>query len=98
MLKNNQISQNPIRESMAAISVGICNDEFLLDLDYNEDSTAQVDANFVLTESGKIVEIQGTAEGEPFSKDDYAKLMDLAYIGVEKLVTYQKEAIQNAKI
>ena len=98
MLKNNQISQNPIRESMAAISVGICNDEFLLDLDYNEDSTAQVDANFVLTESGKIVEIQGTAEGEPFSRDDYAKLMDLAYIGVENLITYQKEAIQNAKI
>ena len=98
MIKNNQISQNPIRESTAAVSVGICNGEFLLDLDYNEDSTAQVDANFVLTENGKIVEIQGTAEGEPFSRDDYANLMNLAYEGIEKLTTYQKEAIRNAKI
>ena len=98
MIKNNQISQNPIRESAAAVSVGICNGEFLLDLDYNEDSTAQVDANFVLTENGKIVEIQGTAEGEPFSRDDYANLMNLAYEGIEKLTTYQKEAIRNAKI
>ena len=98
MLKNNKLTQNPIKESISAVSVGICNNEALLDLDYNEDSSAQVDANFVLTESGKIVEIQGTAEGNPFSREEYLALMDLAYIGTNKLINYQKEAIKNAKI
>ena len=98
MLKNKQLSQNPIKESIGAISVGICNNNILLDLDYNEDSNAQVDANFVLTESGKIVEIQGTAEENPFSKEEYVELMNLAYEGINQLTKYQKEAIKNARI
>ena len=98
MVKNNQIPYNPIKESIAAISVGICNDVNLLDLEYEEDSKAEVDANFVLTESGNIVEIQGTAEEKPFSKTSYLALMELAQEGVNNLIIKQKEAIKNAKI
>lgn len=98
MVKQQQIPYNPIRESVAAISVGICNGTILLDLEYEEDSHAQVDANFVLTESGKIVEIQGTAEEKPFSKDEYLSLMSLAQNGINELINIQKEAIKNAKI
>ena len=98
MVKQQQIPYNPIRESVAAISVGICNGTILLDLEYEEDSNAQVDANFVLTESGKIVEIQGTAEEKPFSKDEYLSLMSLAQNGINELINIQKEAIKNAKI
>ena len=98
MVKEGKLPYNPIREFVAAISAGICHGEFLLDLEYIEDSSAQVDANFVLTESGKIVEIQGTAEGEPFSQDDYAHLMALAQKGVEVLIHKQKEALKNVKI
>lgn len=98
MVKNGKILYNPIKEFVAAVSVGICHNEFLLDLEYSEDSTAQVDANFVLTESGKIVEIQGTAEGEPFSQDDYLALMKLAQTGVLQLINLQKEALKNVEI
>ena len=98
MVKNKQITHNPIKEAVGAVSVGICNNEILLDLEYEEDSKAQVDANFVLTESKKIVEIQGTAEENPFTKDEYLSLMELAYKGIEQLIEIQKGAIKNAKI
>ena len=98
MVNKQLLAKNPINESVAAISVGICNNVPLLDLEYSEDSQAQVDANFVLTESGKIVEIQGTAEKTPFSKEEYLSLMDLAYKGVVELINIQREAIKNAKI
>lgn len=98
MVKNKQITHNPIKEAVGAVSVGICNNELLLDLEYEEDSKAQVDANFVLTESKKIVEIQGTAEENPFTKDEYLSLMELAYKGIEQLIEIQKGAIKNAKI
>ena len=98
MVKNEQITHNPLRESVGAISVGICNGKALLDLEYEEDSSAEVDANFVLTESGNIVEIQGTAEEKPFSKTAYLELMELAQEGINNLIIKQKEAIKNAKI
>ena len=98
MVKDKLLPYNPIKESVAAISVGICNNEILLDLEYEEDSKAQVDANFVLTESGKIVEIQGTAEETPFSQSQYLTLMELANKGIADLIKIQKEAIKNAKI
>ena len=98
MVKNRKITHNPIREFVAAISAGICNNIPLLDLEYEEDSTAQVDANFVLTENGKIVEIQGTAEGAPFTKEDYQTLLEFAQKGVDYLITIQKEALTHAKI
>ena len=67
-------------------------------MEYIEDSSAQVDANFVLTESGKIVEIQGTAEGEPFSQEDYSRLMSLAQKGISQLIQLQKEVLKNVEI
>lgn len=96
MVKEGKISHNPIKEFVAAISVGICNGEPCLDLDYKEDSTADVDANFVITESGKIIEIQGTAEGAPFSKEEFDKLHQYAQKGIYDLIKLQKEAIKNA--
>ena len=65
MVAEEKLPENPVREFVAAISCGICDGAVVLDLDYAEDSSAQADTNFVLTESGKIVEIQGTAEGQP---------------------------------
>ena len=97
MVREKMISFNPIKEPIAAVSVGIYQGNLLLDLDYEEDSHAQVDANFVLTESGKITEIQGTAEGFPFTRKDYNSLFDLAEKGIQSLIILQKEAIQNAK-
>ena len=78
---------------MAAISCGIHGDAVVLDLDYEEDSTAGTDANFVMTGSGGIVEVQGTAEGEPFSEARFLELMALARKGIDELVGLQKAAI-----
>jgi ribonuclease PH len=83
----------PIKDQVAAISCGIHGGEAVLDLDYVEDSTAGTDANFVMTGAGGIVEVQGTAEGEPFSQDDFLQLLALARKGVDELVMLQKSAI-----
>ena len=83
----------PMKDHVAAISCGIHNDVAVLDLDYAEDSTAGTDANFVMTGSGGIVEIQGTAEGEPFSQEHLLELLSLARKGVDELVALQKKAI-----
>lgn len=98
MVRDGLIPVLPIRESVAAVSAGICDGSKLLDLEYEEDSAAQVDANFVLTNHGRIVEIQGTAEGEPFSKEDYDALMELAQKGINELIALQQEALKNAKM
>jgi len=82
-----------LKDHVAAISCGIHGGEPVLDLDYAEDSTAGTDANFVMTGKGGIVEIQGTAEGEPFSEAEFAALMALARKGVTRLVDLQKLAI-----
>ena len=81
---------------MAAVSCGLWQGMPVLDLDYAEDSSAQADANFVLTASGGIVEVQGTAEGDPFSRDQLLELLRLAEIGIGQLVTIQKAAIEAA--
>jgi ribonuclease PH len=78
---------------VAAISCGICKNEPVLDLDYAEDSEADTDANFVMTGSGGIVEIQGTAEKTPFSEAELAALMALAKTGIARLVELQKLAV-----
>ena len=88
-----KIPGNPIREFVAAVSCGLECEECMLDLDYEEDSSARADTNFVLTESGKIVEIQGTAEGEPFSEEQFGKLFNLAKNGVAELIKLQKKAL-----
>ena len=82
-----------LRDNVAAISCGIYGGERVLDLDYAEDSEAETDANFVMTGRGGIVEIQGTAEGEPFSQDDFLALMKLARKGIDELVSLQKLAV-----
>jgi ribonuclease PH len=82
-----------LKDHVAAISCGIYEGVPVLDLDYAEDSSAQTDANFVMTGKGGIVEIQGTAEGVPFSEDEFAALMALAKKGIGRLVDLQKMAI-----
>ncbi len=93
MASEGKIAHNPIKEFVAAVSCGLHGDEVLLDLDYEEDSSARADTNFVLTESGKIVEIQGTAEGEPFSREQFEKLFALAQTAVADLIKLQKQAL-----
>ncbi|MDR7486174.1 MAG: ribonuclease PH [Armatimonadota bacterium] len=83
----------PLREFVAATSVGIVGDEMLLDLTYAEDSRARVDLNLVLTESGRIVELQGTAEGAPYSRQELLTLLTLGEKGVRALVAAQKAAL-----
>jgi ribonuclease PH len=83
----------PLTDQVAAVSCGIFQDLGVLDLDYAEDSSAQADANFVLTGGGGIVEIQGTAEEKPFSTDQFDELMRLARKGVDELCAAQRKAI-----
>ncbi|PTM97508.1 ribonuclease PH [Mycoplana dimorpha] len=82
-----------LKDHVAAISCGIFASQSVIDLDYLEDSAAETDANFVMTGSGGIVEIQGTAEGKPFTEEEFAGLMALARTGIAELVEMQKQAI-----
>ncbi len=87
LIKEGEMTENPIIEPIGAISVGIANHEAMVDLCYEEDSTTDVDSNIVLTKSGKIIEIQGTAEGEPFSKEEFDKMYNLAYNAIQKIIS-----------
>lgn len=87
------ISVDPLRDHVAAVSCGIYKGTPVLDLEYEEDSAAETDANFVLTGKGGIVEVQGTAETEPFSEAQFLELLRLARSGTERLVALQKETI-----
>ncbi|MEM7068833.1 MAG: ribonuclease PH [Pseudomonadota bacterium] len=89
MKARDMVSDKVLTDSVAAISCGIYKGTPVIDLDYLEDSDAETDANFVMTGSGGIVEIQGTAEGAPFSRDEFNALMDLASDGIAKLVDMQ---------
>ena len=93
LVQMGEIPRNPIRELVAAVSVGLFDDNTLLDLDYSEDSRAQVDMNLVMTESGKLVEVQGTAEGDPFSREEFTELLDLGMEGIRSLIQSQKSAL-----
>jgi len=93
--KEGKISEVPIRDYVAAISVGKVNGNLLLDLCYEEDSKAQVDMNVIMTGSGEFIEIQGTAEREPFSKDQMDSMLDLAKIGIEELFAAQKKLVSD---
>lgn len=85
---------NPVREHVAAISVGIVDGTPVLDLDYTEDSNCDTDMNVIMTGSGGMVEIQGTAEGTPFSREELNALVDLAEAGIRQLVAAQTQAIK----
>jgi ribonuclease PH len=93
LVQRGTLSAIPLIDHVAAISCGIYQDQAVLDLDYAEDSNAQADSNFVLTGSGGIVEIQGTAEERPFQRTQFLDLLDLAQKGVAELVAHQKRAV-----
>ncbi len=91
--REGRLTVNPIKGMVAAISCGICHGECVLDVDYEEDSHAEVDMNFVLTDDNKIVEIQGTAEGAPFDEEQFNRLLNLAKSGIARLIEKQKQAL-----
>lgn len=94
LIKKKKIRHNPIKEHLAAVSVGVVKGRALLDLPYEEDSTAEVDMNVVMTESGKIIEVQGTAESEPFSRQVMDEMIDLATGGIKQLIVLQKKSLK----
>jgi ribonuclease PH len=93
MKKREMLRGEPLRDHVAAISCGVCDNVAVLDLDYAEDSEAETDANFVMTGAGNIVEVQATAEKTPFSEAQLSTLLALARQGIGKLVELQKMAV-----
>ena len=93
LIRSGALSAAPVKSSIAAFSCGMYKGTPVLDLDYPEDSNAEADANFVLTGTGGIVEIQGTAEADPFSEEAFLQLMELAKKGVGELTTFQTMAL-----
>ncbi len=93
LIAEKKIETMPVKYFLGAISVGIVDGEMLLDLDFKEDSNAQVDMNIVMTERGDVVEIQGTAEERPFSMTNLHKLIKLAEKGIEQVIKIEKEII-----
>ena len=94
MVGTNLIARHAIKDQVAAISCGIFHNLPVLDLDYAEDSAAETDANFVLTGSGGLVEVQGTAEGVPFTDAQFSELLRLARVGTTELIGLQREALK----
>ena len=95
LLRRKVIARSPVRESVAAVSVGMFNGVPILDLDYAEDSACGTDMNVVMTGSGGIVEVQGTAEGEPFTREQMDAMLSLAHKGIGELFTAQQSALSS---
>ncbi|GAA5107024.1 ribonuclease PH [Orbus sasakiae] len=93
MIEKGVIKHNPFKGLIAAISVGIVDGQALCDLEYIEDSNAETDMNVIMTEDGRMIEVQGTAEGEPFSHDELLTLLALAKNGIDTIITAQKSAL-----
>ena len=93
LLKNGKITENPILDQVSAISCGIWNNQEILDLDYEEDSDAETDGNFVLTATNGIVELQTTAEKKPFNKEQFLNLLSLAELGTNKIFEIQRKVL-----
>ena len=93
LLKSGKITENPILDQVSAISCGVWNNQEILDLDYEEDSSAETDGNFILTASNGIVEIQTTAEKNPFNKEQFLNLLSLAELGTNKIFKIQKNVL-----
>ena len=94
LLERGLIQADPIQDQLAAVSVGLVDGLPLLDLDYSEDSQAEVDLNVVMAGDGRLLEIQGTAEGSPFSRQQLNALLDLAEPGLEQLMAGQRQALE----
>ena len=95
MQSNGMIEASPLQAMVAAISVGIYQGEPILDLDYPEDSNAETDMNIIMTEQGKFIEIQGTAEEAPFSQQELSAMLELGQTGIMQLINVQKMALAN---
>src|SRR5262249_60907906 len=93
-----KIARAPLRDYIAAVSVGVVGERVLLDLDYGEDSAAEVDMNVVRTGDGRFVEIQGTAETEPFDQETMNQMIEAASIGVNRLIAIQRDCIVQALV
>ncbi|WP_409500922.1 ribonuclease PH [Mannheimia glucosida] len=93
LVADGTLKNNPMKGLVAAISVGIVSGEAVCDLEYVEDSNAETDMNVVMVEDGRLVEVQGTAEGEPFSHEELLTLLDLAKQGISQLVEAQRKAL-----
>lgn len=93
LLENGKLAVNPLRDQVAAVSVGVFQGRPVLDLDYQEDSGCETDMNVVMTGSGRFVEVQGTAEGEPFSEEEIAAMLALARKGINELLQLQRDAL-----
>ena len=94
LLAKNLLKKNPLRHLVASVSAGIYQGTPILDLDYAEDSNAETDMNFVMNETGRFIEIQGTAERDAFSEEEMAAMMKLARHGIEQLIARQREALE----
>jgi ribonuclease PH len=94
--KHGAMKGDPLKHMIAAISVGMYKGEAVLDLDYAEDSDAQTDMNVVMTAKGGFIEVQGTAEGEPYSEEELNKMLKLARLGINQIVEKQKEALADS--
>ncbi len=93
LMKDGTLKKNPIHGAVAAVSVGIYNNEPVLDLDYPEDSNAETDMNVVMNDGGHFIEVQGTAEGHAFRREELNQLLDLAEQGIQELVAAQQQAL-----
>jgi ribonuclease PH len=93
LVKEGKIEENPITEPVAAVSVGIHKGKVLLDVNYSEDSNADADANIVMTESGKILEFQATAEKAPFSREEFLEILEMAEKGIKEIISAQKAVL-----
>ena len=96
LMREKKIKRSPITSEVAAVSVGIVDGAALLDLKYDEDSRAEVDMNIVCTGDGRFIEVQGTAEGSPFSREQMDDLLELGKKGIEQLIRLQRHAIERA--
>lgn len=96
LINSGKLDSSPILDSIAAISVGVKDSSILLDLDYSEDSQCDTDMNIVMTGSGKFIEIQGTAEGVPFSRNEMDLLINAAEAGIKTIITKQIEALNHS--
>ncbi len=96
LLKQKKISESPLKHQIAAISVGIYQGQPVLDLDYDEDSDCDTDMNVVMLDNGSFVEIQGTAEGDAFSRQEMNQLLELAEHGIQQLIQQQQQALAQA--
>ncbi len=93
LVNNRMVSKMPITSMVAAISCGVINGVHLLDIDFSEDSSAEVDANFVLTDDNKIIEVQATAERKPYTEEDFLKMLELAKLGINQIFDLQKKVL-----